>query len=141
MLRSGVATLYKQPNRINSVSIGLCLLLGLAVWVGLGAWPLIAVNGNLKNELEDVLPRAYRANLLPEPTATQAIEQLRDALVAKLPELGITDPRCQVLITRGETRISVEARYRTALVLAGLTKHYPVAFNPKVETDAARVEW
>jgi hypothetical protein len=136
-----VATRYKQPSRINSVSIALVLVLGLGGWVGISAWPVIAANANLKTELDDALPRAYRANLLPEPTSTNAIAAIHDELIGKLPALGVTDPKCQVVITRDTKAISIEARYRAELVLRGTHKSYPLSFNPRVETDAARVQW
>ena len=58
-----MATRYKQPNAINGVSIGLVVLVAATVWIGLSAWPVIALNSNVKNELNDALPRIYRANL------------------------------------------------------------------------------
>ena len=136
-----MATSYKQPSRINSVSIVLVLILALGGWVGLSAWPVIAAHANVKSELDEALPRAYRANLLPEPTSTQAIASLHDELIGKLPALGVTDPKCLVVITRDAKTVSIEARYTAALVLRGTRKSYPLSFTPRVETDAARVQW
>jgi hypothetical protein len=136
-----VATNYQQPSRINSVSLGLAGLLGLAIWIGASAWPLVAVNANIKNELNDALPRAYRSNLRPEPVATREIADLHEELTAKLAELGLTAANSEVVIERGEKKISIEVRYQSAFILKGLHKSYPFSFNPRVETDAARVEW
>jgi len=136
-----VATRYKQPSRINGVSVGLVLVLGLGAWLGSSAWPLLRANANLKDELEGALPRAYRANLLPEPTATHAIEQLRDELTGKLAGLGVTDPKGEVVILRNDKKVAIEVRYHEHLVLHGLRKRYPMSFHPRVETDAQRVEW
>jgi len=136
-----VATRYKQPRRINGVSIALVAVVALGAWLGLSAWPVIAANANLKNELDDALPRAYRANLLPEPIATRTIAAIHDELMGKLPGIGVADPKCEVVITRDEKTISIEARYHADLILRGLRKSYPLSFNPKVETNAARVQW
>ena len=55
-------------------------------------------------------------------------------------KLGVTDPKVEVLIVR-DKKISVQARYKATLTLKGLEKSYELSFEPKVETDAARVEW
>jgi hypothetical protein len=135
-----MATQYKQPGHINGVSIGLLLVLALCAWVGVGVWPIISVNSGVKNELASAIAETYRANLLPEPTSTQAIARIHDQIAGKLQELGVTDPNRQVLITRGEKLLSIEVRYTAWLVLKGLSKSYPFAFDPKVETDAARAD-
>ena len=136
-----MATTYKQPRRINAVSVGLFLIVGAVGWLGYCAWPLIAVNANVKNELSDALPRAYKANLLPEPTSTEGISRIHDELMAKMKKLGVEDPQVKVVIERTKEKISVEARYTTVLLVKGLDKSYPLDMNPKVETDAARVDW
>ncbi|HEX3698436.1 MAG TPA: hypothetical protein VH374_23890 [Polyangia bacterium] len=135
-----MATHYKQPRRLNAVSVTLFLFLGAAAWLGISAWPLIALSGNVKNELGEALPRAYKANLLPEPTSTEGIARIHDELVESLKKIGVTDPKLQVLVTRAKN-ISVEARYKATLSLKGVDKTYDLDMNPKVETDAARVEW
>lgn len=135
-----MATKYKQPRRLNSVSITLFLLIGVGVWIGISAWPIIAVNANVKNELGEALPRAYKANLMPEPTSTEGIARIHDELADTIKKLGVSDPQAEVIITR-DKKISVEVRYKATMILKGTTKTYELAFNPKVETDAARVEW
>ncbi|HVR62067.1 MAG TPA: hypothetical protein VMU50_09220 [Polyangia bacterium] len=135
-----MATTYKQPRRINTVSITLVVVIGLGVWLGISAWPLIAVNANVKNEIGEALPRAYKANLLPEPTSTEGIARIHDELADAIKRLGVTDPKAEVTITR-DKKIGIQVRYRTALTLKGTEKTYELTFEPKVETDAARVEW
>ncbi|HEY2900962.1 MAG TPA: hypothetical protein VGL59_10330 [Polyangia bacterium] len=135
-----MATHYKQPRRLNTVSVTLFLFMGALAWLGISAWPLIALNANVKNEIGEALPRAYKANLLPEPTSTEGIARIHDELVESLKKMGVTDPKLQVSITRAKT-ISVEARYKATLALKGVDKTYDLDMNPKVETDAARVEW
>jgi hypothetical protein len=134
-----VAVRYKQPSRINAVSITLFVLLMALIWVGYGAWPVIALNANVKNELEGALPRAYKANLLPEPTATEVTTRTHDELLAKLKDLGVED--VTVTIDRDQKTVSIEARYKNSIVLKGLDKKYEVNLSPRVKTDAGRVDW
>jgi hypothetical protein len=91
-----VATHYKQPRRINGVSITLLLIVCAVGWVGYSAWPIISVNANVKNELGEALPRVYKANLLPEPTSTDAITRVHDELMSKMKKLGVDDPKVEV---------------------------------------------
>ena len=135
-----MATTYKQPRRLNSVSITLFLIIGLGAWLGISAWPLIAVNANVKNEIGEALPRAYKANLLPEPASSEGIARIHDELVEAIKRLGVTDPKAEVIITR-DKKVGVQVRYKATLTLKGTEKTYDVNFEPKVETDAARVEW
>jgi hypothetical protein len=135
-----VATTYKQPRRLNSVSVTLFLMTGLGAWVGISAWPLIALNANVKNELGETLPRAYKANLLPEPTSTESLSRIHDELVEALKKMGVSDPKLDVTITRNK-KIALQARYKTTLTLKGVDKTYELTLEPMVETDSARVEW
>jgi len=136
-----VATRYKQPSSLNGVSIALVLLVGLTAWLVISAWPVIALNSGVKNELGEALPLIYRANLRDEPGATVETERLHDELEAKLRALGVTDPKLVVEIARSPKTIAVEARYHASATLKGLGKSHTFALHPRVETDAARVEW
>ncbi len=136
-----MATRYKQPNAINGVSIALVVLVAATAWLGLSAWPVIALNSNVKNELNDALPRAYRANLRMEPGATAETARIHDELEAKIRALGVDDGKLAVEIARSEKRVAIDVRYRATVHLIGLTKTRVVALHPRVETDAARVEW
>jgi hypothetical protein len=136
-----VATRYKQPNAINGVSIGLVLLVAATGWVVLSAWPVIALNSNVKNELNDALPRVYRANLRDEPGATVETTRLHDELEAKIRALGVDDGKMAIEIGRSPKTVSIDVRYQATVHLMWLTKTRVVALHPRVETDAARVEW
>lgn len=135
-----MATTYKQPRRLNTVSVTLFLMIGLGAWVGISAWPLIALNANVKNELGETLPRAYKANLLPEPTSTESLSRIHDELVEALKKMGVSDPKLDVTITRNK-KIALQAHYKTTLTLKGVDKTYELTLEPMVETDSARVEW
>ena len=136
-----MATHYKQPSSINGVSAALVVLVALTAWAVASAWPLIALNSSVKNELGEVLPKIYRANLRPEPGASDETARFREELIGTLRALGVTDPKLVIDIRRNEKRISVEARYSAIVTLKGLQKSHTFLLRPRVETDAARVEW
>jgi hypothetical protein len=136
-----VAIRYKQPSSFNGVSVALFLLVALTAWGVLSAWPVIALNSGVKNELEEVIPRIYRANLRPEPAAGDEIARIQEELMARLRALGIDDTKLAVDIQHDAKRIAVEARYRATATLKGLQKSHTFDMHPRVESDATRVEW
>jgi hypothetical protein len=136
-----VATRYKQPSPVNGVSAGLVLLVGLTAWLGLSAWPIIAVNSGVKNEIGEALPLIYRANLRDEPAATVETTRLHDELEAKIRALGVTDPALVIEISRSAKKVAIEVRYHATATLKGIGKQHTFVLHPRVETDAARVEW
>ena len=136
-----MATRYKQPRSFNGVSVALFLLVALTAWGVFSAWPVIALNSGVKNELEEVIPRIYRANLRPEPGASDEIARVQEELTARLRALGITDPKLTVEILHNEKRLVVEARYHATATLKGLQKSHTFELHPRVESDATRVDW
>ena len=64
-----------------------------------------------------------------------------NTLMSKMKKLGVEDPKVEVVITRTKEKVSVEARYTAILTLQGIDKTRPLSMTPKVETDAARVDW
>ena len=136
-----VAVRYKQPSSINGVSAVLVALVAVTAWVVLSAWPVIAVNSGVKNEIDDVLPRIYRANLRPEPGSSEEIESARADLTARLRLIGVADPKLTIEIHHDAKLLSVEVRYHATATLKGTQKSHTFDLRPRVETDATRVEW
>ena len=136
-----MATRYKQPSAFNGVTVVLLVLVALTAWVVVSAWPIIALNSGVKNELAEVIPRIYRANLRPEPASSDEIARVQEELTAHLRALGVTDTKLAVDIQRNEKRIAVEARYHAAATLLGTSKSRTFELHPRVESDATRVEW
>ena len=136
-----VATRYKQPSSFNGVSVALLLLVAATAWGVVSAWPVIALNSGVKNELGEVIPLIYRANLRVEPGASEEVARVQQDLTARLHALGVTDTKLVVDIQRNEKRISVEARYHATATLKGLDKSHTFELHPRIETDATRVEW
>ena len=117
-------------------------LLARRAWMGVSAWPLVALNANVKNELNDALPRAYRANLLTEPGATaRPRASARRARWPRSARWGSTT-QAAVRSRAARRRSSIEVRYHAHWCSCrGCSKSYPFPLHPRVETDAARVEW
>jgi hypothetical protein len=133
-----VAT-YRQPRALNLVSATLLLVAAALGYVGYAAWPLVALNADLKNVVEDAVPRLYRANLLPEPESSQSAEQLRQAVVEQLTRLGIENAESALSLSRDEHRVAVALRIRRALDLKLIHYSIPITLHPSAATSAARV--
>jgi hypothetical protein len=134
-------TEYRKPGKINSVSITLFLLMGLAVYIGYSLWPVITLRLRVKSELEDVLPNLWRVNLRPEDYARAEILKMKRELMVKLPQLGVKDKKVEVVFERGKKRVAIEARFSTSVTFPGLNKTQTFQLTPRAETDAARVDW
>lgn len=138
---ANISRTYRQPRRFNVVSLTLLVLLGGAGYVAFSSWPVIALNSDLKNVLEDALPRLYRANLLPEPESSIGSEQVRQGLIEKLGALGIADPESAMTITRDSRIVAIAVKVDAAIDLKLVNKKIPVPLHPRVETSAARVTY
>jgi hypothetical protein len=132
---------YTQPRRINAVSVSLMLLFLAAGYFAFACWPVIALNADVKNVLEDALPLLYRANLLQEPDSTTGSEQLRQVVLEKLTAVGVPDPETALTITRDSHTVALAVKIATAIDLKVIRKKIPVALNPRVETTAERVSF
>ena len=117
------------------------LLLAAAGYVAFASWPIYSLNSDIKNILEDALPRVYRANLLPEPEASISSDQVRATLLEELAALGIADPETALTIIRDQRIVAITVKVDTALDLKLISKKIPVPLNPRVETSAARVAY
>lgn len=132
---------YKQPRRLNAVSLILLVLLGGAGYVGFSAWPVASLYANVRSTMEESLPQVYRANLAPEPASSQQVITIKGTLALALKKAGLEGKPFDIFIKRDKKEVSIEVRFTTALVLAGLDKSFKVSMAPMVKTDAARVQW
>jgi hypothetical protein len=130
---------YKQPRRLNAVSLTLLGLALLAAYIGYEAWPTVTLNADLSSAVEDALPRLYRANLLPEPESSVAADEIQQSLVDKLGALGMDHPEQLVTITRDLKTVAVRVRTRVVVDLPLLHLKLPITLNPHAETSAERV--
>jgi hypothetical protein len=132
---------YRQPRHLNVVSISLALLLAVAGYAAYVAWPVISLNADVRSALDDVLPKIYRANLLPEGESAVAADEARRRLVEQLTTLGVPDPEAALTITRDSKVVAIAVKVDTAVDLKVIGKKIPVTLNPRVETGAARVSY
>lgn len=137
----GSARSYRQPRRLNVVSIALVVLLVIAGYVGYSAWPIILLNADVRSAMDDVLPKLYHANLLPEPESTVAAEETRRALVERLTALGVVNADGVLTVTRDQKLVAIAVKLDTAIDLKLVGKKIPLSLNPRVETSAARVTY
>jgi hypothetical protein len=132
---------YKKPRRLNWVSATMALVLGVLVYLFVAAWPLLTLRSNVKNDLAGALPHLWKLNLLPEGRARPEIVKLRKSITEQLRKTGITDEKLELVVARDKQRVALEARYAAAAVFPWSHRKMVLRFSPRVETDAARVDW
>ena len=129
---------YRQPRRINAVSVTLAVLFASACYTAFAAWPVVVLNTDLKSAIDEALPRLYRANLLPEPDSTNGADQIRQDLIDKLTALGIAEPETALTITRDAHIVAIGTKVVTAIDLKLIHWRIPLTLHPRVETGAER---
>ena len=132
---------YKQPRRLNAVTLALLVFGAAAAWAGISAWPVISQYADVKSELEDALPRLYHANLSPDPDASIMVEEVRQQLLKRLDRLAIPDAARNLILERSPKTVSIGLKYATTLSLRGTQKRFALNLSPHVATSAERVDW
>lgn len=133
---------YKKPRRINGVSISLILMLGVAVYVAMMFWPALLLQANVKSLMDDALPLWYRANLYSEPVRSKEKNTQRAELIKRIKALkGMEDLHFQVALDGDKKTVWIKVDFETMVVFQGVKTKKPIKFHPRVETDAARVNW
>ena len=132
---------YRQPRRLNAVSISLVLVLAVAGYAAFAAWPVISLNADVRSAMDDVLPKLYRANLLPEGESAVAADEARRRLVESLTTLGVANPDANLTITRDAKVVAISVKLDTVIDLKLIGKKIPLTLNPRVETSADRVKY
>ena len=136
-----MVTKYKKPRSINTVSLALLALLGLAIYLIVATWPVYSLSSRAKGVLLDALPILYRANLRPEAIASAMIKDLKKSIPKDLHQQGVRDPNLEVVFSRSKAEVSIEARFVVRAVFPVIDKTFDFHLSPRVATDAARVEW
>jgi hypothetical protein len=121
---------YKQPSRINVVSI---LFLAAGVGAVYGAWkfgPLYWRDRQIKGKLEEAGNRFWKDRTVP------GIEfAIRDELTTQIRAMGVDDPGLVISVERTPERLRIEAAY-TVIVEHPGRKITRLRFTPDFETDA-----
>ena len=136
-----MATKYRKPRSINTVSLALLALLGLGIYLIIATWPVYSLSSRAKGVLLDALPVLYRANLRPESTASVMIRDLKKSIPQDLRKQGVRDPNLEVILSRSKEEVSIEAHFAVRAVFPGINKTFDFHLSPRVVTDSARVEW
>jgi hypothetical protein len=132
---------YKQPKRINAVSMVMLTVMVASIYVGYCCWPVLSLRLRAKGDLEDVMNQYWRANLRGERVAKQEIAQIRKDLGIKLAADGVKDKKLDFVFDRSGKRISIEAHFTAPAYFPGLDRTYLFQLAPRAETDAGRVDW
>jgi hypothetical protein len=135
-------TKYKKPARFNIITATLLVIVLAAGYVLYSTWPVVALRLRVKDEMEDVLPHLWRANLRDERMMQSEIAKMKkDLLTVRLPKAGVKDKKAEVIFERSKKRVAIQAKFTARAVFPGLDKEHVFQLAPRVETDAARVDW
>ena len=132
---------YQKPKRINVVSVTMLLMLAASIWVGMSAWPLLVLRSNVKNEIEEVMPRFWKLNLRTEAQAREELIKLKRHLTERIRKVGVTDDKLQLVFDRNKKRVAITAHFKAVGQLQGWKRQFVLRFAPRAETDAGRVDW
>jgi hypothetical protein len=136
-----MAVKYKKPRAINAVSVTMVLLLGLAVYFVINAWPVYSLSSRAKGVLLDYLPILYRANLLNEGASITMMNKLKQDVPIALRKAGVRDPNLKVIFNRNKKEVSIVAEFKASAFFPIIDKNIEFNLAPMAVTDAARVEW
>jgi hypothetical protein len=136
-----MVTRYKKPRPINTVSLGLLVLLGIAVYVIVCTWPVYTLSSRAKGVLLDAIPMFYRANLRSSEVASIMINDLKKSVPKLLRKEGVKDPNLELVFTRSKTEVSIEAHFVATAFFPVINKTFDFHLSPRAVTDAARIEW
>jgi hypothetical protein len=132
---------YKQPARLNAVSLVIVAIMALLGYGMYAIWPAFSLRSNVESELADTLPNLWRLNHFVDSSVRVQLPELRRNLITNLRKLGVKDKKLEVIFERNKKKVAIEARFATDFTIPGTTKSVTLRFKPRVETDAARVEW
>jgi hypothetical protein len=132
---------YIQPRRLNGVTLVLALFFGLVGYAGYALWPALSLRSNVESELADALPGLWRLNHQADSSVRLHIQALKRTVTERLRQVGVKDKQLEVIFDRNKKTVAMEARFKTTLTIPVIEKTIVVGFRPRVETDAARVEW
>ena len=132
---------YTQPQRLNAVSILILAFMALFGYGMYAVWPAFSLRSNVESELADALPNLWRLNHNAESAVRRELDKMKRGVVESLRKVGVTDKKLEVIFVRNKKVVAMEARFQTTLTLPGLDRTVTLHFRPRVETDAARVEW
>jgi hypothetical protein len=132
---------YKKPRRLNAVSATMALLFAGFVYYVVAIWPLLTLRSSVKDQLSDALPQLWKINFLPEGVARRELIMFRRRVLENLKKAGIKDKQLELVVHRNKKEVALQVRYAGTATFPGTTRTIQLKFAPRVETDAARVDW
>ena len=136
-----MVTKYRKPRSINTVSFGLLVLLGIAVYLVVYTWPVYTLSSRAKGVLLDAIPMLYRANLRSTDVASAMINELKKSVPTALRKEGVKDPNLELVFARSKTEVSIEAHFVATAFFPVINKTMEFHLSPRAVTDAARIDW
>jgi hypothetical protein len=134
-------TQYKKPRKINGVSVTLTALFGGFLFYAFHTWPVFMLRVRAKGEMEELLPRLWRVNLMDRSPANRDIPAIRKELTTALRKVGVKDPKLEIVIERNQKIVAFEARFAAPVTYPIIDKTIVYELAPRAQTDAARVDW
>ena len=134
---------YKKPSRLNLVSFSMLVIMAAMGYVGYTLLPAFSLRANAKGELADRLPDIWRANLRPPMVGAAIVDEVKKDLVVKLRRVGVKDKKLRIIIRQNKEFVSIEAQFIASAEFRIMGMYRRIDFNmaPRVETDAARIDW
>lgn len=120
---------YKQPSRINPVSLLLLLAAGAVAYAGVKFAPPFWRDREIKGKIEEAVNRMWRDRNVPGVEG-----MLHDQVTAQIRELGIDDPGLLVSVEKTAERMRISASYTVVISHPG-RKITTLRFEPSFETD------
>lgn len=121
---------YKQPSKLNVVSIFLLLLLATVVYVAIQYGPPYWRTYKVKEILDQVATKC-RGNRVPTDDKLDKLEQ--DAEARILDEAGVADNNVRVQINIGGQEVTVSATYTEQVKHWLVKKVSTLHFKPEIK--------
>lgn len=119
---------YKQPSRINVVSLLFLLAAGGVVYAGVKFGPSYWRDRQVQGAIEEAVNRLWR-----DRGSSGIDDTIRDEVTAKVREMGIDDPNLLVTVERSAARLKISASYTVVISHPG-RKITTLRFEPSYET-------
>jgi hypothetical protein len=104
-------------------------------------WPVLSLHSKAKSELEDVVSRLWRLNILGDAVFYKEGPLLKKDVILQLRKAGIRDPKLEVTFERNKKFVAAEARFTATAEFGIINKKYTFNLTPKAVTKAEAVDW
>ena len=110
---------YKQPRRLNAVSIAILAFMALIGYGMYAIWPAFSLRSNVESELADALPNLWRLNHLADSAVRMQLPQLKRNVIDNVRKAGVRDKKLEVIFERNKKSVAIEARFSTSFTFPG----------------------